>query len=87
MLDKNVTSTVATTSDLEITTSDGLRLALEVSTRLISREGKPVGVQGIARDITERKRAEEEIQRQHEALYQSEKLEPWVSSWRGWPTN
>ena len=51
-------------------------------------EGKPVGVQGIARDITERKRAEEEIQRQREALYQSEKLAAvGESSWRGWPTN
>jgi PAS domain S-box-containing protein len=37
-------------------------------------QGKLIGTIGIARDITERKQAEEQLQRQREALYQSEKL-------------
>lgn len=41
--------------ELEITAKDGRRVTLEVSTRLISQGGEPIGVQGIARDITERK--------------------------------
>jgi PAS domain S-box-containing protein len=45
--------------ELVATTKDGRRLVLEISSRLILREGKPIGVQGIARDVTARKQAEE----------------------------
>ena len=51
---------------------DGRRVALEVSTHIISRDGKPVGVQGIARDITERKKTEEALQQA------KQNLEAWV---------
>jgi PAS domain S-box-containing protein len=37
-------------------------------------QGSIIGIIGIARDITERKQAEVQLQRQREALYQSEKL-------------
>jgi two-component system, NarL family, sensor histidine kinase UhpB len=47
--------------ELEMLTKDGRRIPLEVSTRLIYQEGKPIGVQGIARDITERKQAEQAL--------------------------
>jgi PAS domain S-box-containing protein len=47
--------------DLEIVARDGRRVALEVSTRLLYEDGRPVGVQGIARDVTERKRAEKTL--------------------------
>ena len=47
-----------TTYDLDIITKSGARVSLEVSSRVIFREGKPVGIQGIGRDITERKRSE-----------------------------
>jgi PAS domain S-box-containing protein len=50
-----------TTYNLEITAKDGRRLALEVSTRLLHQGGKPVGVQGIARDVTQRKELEEQL--------------------------
>jgi PAS domain S-box-containing protein len=44
--------------ELEIEARDGRRIPLEVSTRLIWADNKPVGVQGIARDVTDRKQAE-----------------------------
>jgi two-component system cell cycle sensor histidine kinase/response regulator CckA len=47
--------------ELEIVCKDGGRAALEFSPRVLSRDGKPVGIQGIARDTTERKRAEEKL--------------------------
>ncbi len=39
----------------------GQRLRLEIGARMIEQEGKQVEVEGIARDITERKRLEKEI--------------------------
>ena len=47
-----------TTYELEIIRKDGKRVALELSTRLIVNDGLPVGVQGVGRDITERRQAE-----------------------------
>ena len=51
----------STVYEADIITKAGRRLPLELSSRLIYREGKPVGVQGIARDITARKGAEEAL--------------------------
>ncbi len=53
-----------TVYELEIITKKGRRVRLEVSTRLIYQDGKPVGVQGVARDLTERKRSEEVLAQQ-----------------------
>ena len=41
--------------------ASGGRIRLEISTRLIEREGKCVEVEGIARDVTEHRRLEKEI--------------------------
>jgi PAS domain S-box-containing protein len=57
-LESNEDSTVYET---EIITKSGGRLSLELSSRLICRGGKPVGVQGTARNITARKAAEEAV--------------------------
>ncbi len=46
---------------LDIITKDGRRISVEVHSRLLYAGGKPVAVQGIARDITDRKRAEEAV--------------------------
>jgi diguanylate cyclase (GGDEF)-like protein/PAS domain S-box-containing protein len=42
---------------------DGHRVVLEVSSRVIEQDGRPVGIQGICRDITARKEAEDELLR------------------------
>jgi two-component system sensor histidine kinase/response regulator len=56
------------TRELRIRTRGGRWVLLEVSPRLICEGGRPVGMFGIARDITERKRYEREIQRKNEEL-------------------
>ena len=55
-----------TVYELEIFAKDGRRVALEVSTRLIYAGEAPVGVQGVARDITARKAAEEAVRESEE---------------------
>jgi len=51
----------ATTYELEVIARDGHIVTLEVSTRLMSHDGVPMGIQGIGRDITERKRVDREL--------------------------
>jgi two-component system cell cycle sensor histidine kinase/response regulator CckA len=46
---------------LQLIRKDGVTTSLEVSTRLIYEGGKPVAVQGMGRDITERRRLEEQL--------------------------
>jgi PAS domain S-box-containing protein len=49
--------------EIEVLTRDGRRVTLETNTRLIYQDGQPIGVQGTARDITERKQSEEAMRR------------------------
>jgi PAS domain S-box-containing protein len=53
---------VETTYEVEVIAKDGRRVPVEVSSRLIYEKGVMVGVQGTARDITERKRAQEALE-------------------------
>jgi PAS domain S-box-containing protein len=57
-----------TVYELEVICKDGSKRALEVNTRLIYQGQRPVGVQGIARDVSERKQLEEQLR-------QSQKME------------
>jgi len=61
--------------EVEAIRKDGSRVPIEVSSRLIYENGVPVAVQGSARDITERKRAEEALRASQFQLQQSQKLE------------
>ena len=62
--DKIADGRPATTYPLDIYAKDGSTVSLELSTRLKYQDGVVVGSQGIARDITERKRLQEELQQQ-----------------------
>jgi diguanylate cyclase (GGDEF)-like protein/PAS domain S-box-containing protein len=65
MLTEKINGAQSTAFELEIIAKCGERVSLELSTRLIFIDGKPVGVQGIGRDITARKQAERSL---HNAL-------------------
>jgi PAS domain S-box-containing protein len=56
-----VDGTAPTTVEWDFVPASGERVRLEISTRLIDREGRRVEVEGIARDVTERRRLEREI--------------------------
>jgi diguanylate cyclase (GGDEF)-like protein/PAS domain S-box-containing protein len=72
MIERQIAGESPVPYEIDIICKDGRRVALEVNTHIITREGKPVGVQGIARDITGRKKTEE-------ALHQAKQnLESWV---------
>lgn len=61
MITTKVDGVGPTAYELEIVAKGGHRVSLELSTRLMFLDGRPVGIQGIGRDITERKRTEEAL--------------------------
>jgi PAS domain S-box-containing protein len=63
MLARKLASEEITAYELELIAKGGHRVPVEVNTRLVFQDGVAVGVAGIARDITERKRAEAELRR------------------------
>ena len=75
MISRKIAEGGITQYELEIVCKNGRRIPLEVSTRIICSGGKPVGVQGIARDITYRKRAEAEKGKLQAQLQQAMKME------------
>lgn len=70
MLDLKLGGETLTAYEVELTARDGSTLTLEVGSRLIYKDGQPAGVQGIARDVTERKRVEQAL-RVSEARYRT----------------
>lgn len=58
MIQQKLGGAPQTTYEVTLIAKGDRRVALEVGARLIFRDGVPVGVQGIARDVTERKKAE-----------------------------
>jgi PAS domain S-box-containing protein len=65
---RKLTDPSPTVYEVDIFTKDRRRLTLEVSTRIAFRNGQPVAVEGIGRDVTERKR----IERAREELLERE---------------
>jgi diguanylate cyclase (GGDEF)-like protein/PAS domain S-box-containing protein len=72
MIDPQIGGEVPLNYELEFVAKDNRRITFGISTRPIFRAGKPIAVQGIARDITKRRKTEEAL---HEA---NQKLEAWV---------
>jgi len=66
MIDRKLSGEERIIYEIGVNAKDGRTIPLEVSTRLITRDELPVGVQAIARDITERKRAEELLRQSEE---------------------
>jgi PAS domain S-box-containing protein len=73
MLKRKLAGDEITTYQLEIIHKQGHRVPLEVSTKLFYRDGKIVGVHGIARDIREQKRTEAALIQLNEALEEQAK--------------
>jgi PAS domain S-box-containing protein len=64
-----------TNYEVEVLTRDGRSVTMEISSRLAKRDGKPVGIEGVARDITMRRQAEEALrQADQRALSEYERL-------------
>ena len=57
---KNIKGANLPEFELEVIAKNGSRLTFDISSSLILKDGKPVGMQGIGRDITERKRLTEQ---------------------------
>ena len=65
-----------TTFEQEFIARDGHSVVLNVSSRIIEENGRPVGIQGICRDVTAYKQAQAELrelaeQNKHQALHDS----------------
>lgn len=61
MLEYKISHSGTSLYEVDLITKDGRLVPLEVRTQLIYENGAPVGIQGIARDVTERKRAEKQL--------------------------
>lgn len=61
MIQQKLVDNRPTRYELELIKRDGSVVPLEVNTKLIIHDGRPVGVTAIARDITERREAESEL--------------------------
>jgi PAS domain S-box-containing protein len=61
MLRRKLAGEKVTAYEMEIIAKDGHRITVEANTKLVYHDGVPVGVQGIARDVTERKQLEEQL--------------------------
>jgi diguanylate cyclase (GGDEF)-like protein/PAS domain S-box-containing protein len=59
-------SEVASQYEQTFVTPDGRHVIFEVATRLMEKDGRPVGVQGMCRDVTARKEAEERLRQMAE---------------------
>ena len=63
MMRHKITTRERTRYEIEIVAKDGRHIPIEIGSRLIYENGKAVGIQGIARDVSDRKKAEEQLKR------------------------
>ncbi len=68
MLQRKLAGERGTAYEMEIIAKDGRRITVEANTKLVYQEGVAIGVQGIARDVSERKLLEDQLR-------QSQKME------------
>ena len=69
------TGKAATAFDWEMVAKDGTKKFVELSVALMrDSEGRPVGFRGVARDISERKKAEEQAKFHQQQLMQASKM-------------
>ena len=61
MTTRKIAQDEATIYGIEIVSRDGRYVSLELSTSLIYKKGVAVGVQGVGRDVTERRRSEDQL--------------------------
>ena len=75
MTERKLDGEERTNYEVDVRAKDGRPFTLEISSRLAIHQGKPVGVQGVARDITTRRQAEEALrQADQRALSEYERL-------------
>src|SRR6266498_123547 len=75
MTERKLAGEERTNYEVDVRAKDGRIFTLEISSRLTIHQGKPVGVQGVARDITTRRHAEEALRRADQrALSEYERL-------------
>jgi PAS domain S-box-containing protein len=75
MLDLKLVGEARTNYEVDVRAKDGGLVTLEISSRLVSEDGKPFHIQGVARDISKRRRAEEALrQADQRALTEYERL-------------
>jgi PAS domain S-box-containing protein len=71
---ENIKGEVLPNFEVEIIAKGDIRITLDVSSRLILQDGVPVGIQGIGRDITERKHAEEQLKLRENQFQEAQKI-------------
>src|SRR5882672_72769 len=75
MTERKLAGEERTNYEVEVRAKDGRIFTLEISSRLTFQQGKPIGVQGVARDITTRREAEEALREADQrALSEYERL-------------
>jgi PAS domain S-box-containing protein len=81
MLDRKIAGQQRTNYEVDLISKSGFIVTLEISSRLVFKGDKPIGVHGIARNITARRRAEEALREADQrALSEYERLLERLSS-------
>jgi signal transduction histidine kinase/ActR/RegA family two-component response regulator len=75
MLDRKLDGEPRTNYEVDALAKDGQLITLEISSRLMTQDGEPSCIQGVARDISKRRRAEEALREADQrALIEYERL-------------